>query len=306
MAQGARATQELRRAVGRALRGVREKGSFSLDDLARASREEGVNVSRSHLSRVENGEADLSLPRFLVLMRVLGEARDAVLDDLDARLAAGSAPLETLLSEARAFRSQNEHERSVERISAAFVSQPEALDEDDLGCWLRAEAALGRWRSAARVAQLRLSRRGLADEGVALMEGAVALLGSGQLRAALAFSRAALPHGEARARATEGAGLLALDRPAAALERADSTSLGSPLRLGEGLALIVASGCYRAIEKPRAAVHAAGCAVEMDLPEPARAEARLALARAEGALRRPRGTRSSSCPRWSTPTRGRT
>ncbi|HNX20504.1 MAG TPA: hypothetical protein PKG80_09580, partial [Acidobacteriota bacterium] len=75
---------ELRRAVGRALQQVRREGRLSLDDVEQASDAEGMRITRSHLSRVENGQADLALPRFLCLMRAVGEPPGAVVDGLAA------------------------------------------------------------------------------------------------------------------------------------------------------------------------------------------------------------------------------
>ena len=47
----ARRTDDLRLAVGAALRRLRNQGHFSLDDIQRGTSEHGVRVTRSHLSR---------------------------------------------------------------------------------------------------------------------------------------------------------------------------------------------------------------------------------------------------------------
>jgi len=80
----ARRTDDLRLAVGAALRRLRNQGHFSLDDIQRGTSEHGVRVTRSHLSRVETGQAELSLPRYLALVRVLGEPAGEVTESLAA------------------------------------------------------------------------------------------------------------------------------------------------------------------------------------------------------------------------------
>ncbi len=49
---------------------MRVRRRLSLDDVEQLTRETGVRVTRSHLSRVETGCADIAVPRLLCLLRV--------------------------------------------------------------------------------------------------------------------------------------------------------------------------------------------------------------------------------------------
>ncbi|MDQ7088451.1 MAG: helix-turn-helix transcriptional regulator [Acidobacteriota bacterium] len=169
--------QTLRSTLGRALRHIRLEGRLSLDDVERATRGEGVRVTRSHLSRVETGQADITLSRYLSLLRALGEgvgettARLAALLDEDLLEGAGgrvrwrqALAAGDLLGATRVLRAL--HARS----------QP-ALDRPSLRSWGRAEAALGRWNAACHVLRLALPSAPSRGDVLAL---ATAQIGGGQ------------------------------------------------------------------------------------------------------------------------------
>ncbi len=88
---------EIRGEIGRVLRELRQREQLSLDDVEQLTRVRGVRVTRSHLSRVETGQADIALSRFLSLASALGRAPSDAAEQVASALddeSAGREPLE--------------------------------------------------------------------------------------------------------------------------------------------------------------------------------------------------------------------
>ncbi|GAB4375674.1 MAG: hypothetical protein Kow0062_14980 [Acidobacteriota bacterium] len=277
---------DLRETVGRAIRTLREEMHLSLDDIERVTDQIGVRVTRSHLSRVENGQADLAVPRFLGLMHALGQPPMPVLETIDAAIRhRGADPVDLDEQAADAF-----HEHAWDRAAcawrAAFATSRGRLPHGaSLGAWVIAEASLGRWRQAMRVARLAVSRMAHADERV-LLRAAATALGGGETGTAHAFARAA-PDGGPWARLIELAALVAWKRPieaAARLAREETSLPEGPARTA---AMVLAAEAFRESGRHGAALRLAERATGRAEHEILRIEAQLAWARALVAVRRP-------------------
>ncbi len=144
--------ESLRIAFGQALRRLRQEGSFSLDDVQHATAAQGLPVTRSHLSRVETGTADLNLPRFLVLLRALGASPSAVTEGLsgllDGQQVSSDEPPDAAwnaLRDGDAARAAEMWRRGAHAITSHDLAT--------LGAWAHCEARLGRWHRADEVLQ---------------------------------------------------------------------------------------------------------------------------------------------------------
>lgn len=198
--------EELKRAVGMALRRLRNRGEFSLDDIQRGTTAEGMRVTRSHLSRVENGQAELSLPRFLALVRTLGEPPGEVAESLAALLdGADRSPEEQLLC-AREAMHLPDPARVAGVLRSVAARLPGEVPPPMLEVWARAEVALGRWTAAARALSMALAPASRPFVARPLLRLAVAHLGAG--RPGLALSLARTGTGEAATTAIEAAARL--------------------------------------------------------------------------------------------------
>lgn len=267
---------QLRRALGDTLRGLRQAGQFSLDEIQRQTAEVGVRVTRSHLSRVETGQAELTLPRFLALLRALGENGVPVLERLEALL----EPVESreeLLSRAVASRRRGDPHTAARLYRCLFAQEdPEGLAEHATA-WLGAEAGLGRWEAAERVLR-RLALPWGSNPAPLLLALAVAGLGRAHPSLALALAEGAAR--ERLAQAVAAACWLASGNPRRADELAGAADSGSP-------ATLVVAEARRQSGFARAAAQAALKAAEQARSGAERAEAWLVLARTQGDLRRP-------------------
>lgn len=273
--------ERLRAAVGRALKQVREDWQLSLDDIERASLSEGIRITRSHLSRVENGMADLALPRFLTLMRAVGETPARVVERLDALLDEDAGNAEAQRKDAAEALAKGDPTRAARRLRQLHA-QGVRLASATLLDWARAEAALGRWPAAAEV----LRRTLVPFHGSAsgrLLPLAVATLGSGELglvRPLVAGIASRLPD---LARAVDLAALLANGQ---AREAAAGCS-GFPEQAASPPELLVRAELFRRLGQVQAAVRTAERVLECEPSEALAVETRLALARAFGDHRRP-------------------
>lgn len=144
--------ESLRIAFGQALRRLRQEGSFSLDDVQHATASQGLAITRSHLSRVETGNADLNLPRFLVLLRALGASPSAVTEGLcgllDGQQLLSDPSVDTAWSALR--------DGDAARAAEVWRRGAHAIPTDDLatlGAWAHCETRLGRWHRADDVLQ---------------------------------------------------------------------------------------------------------------------------------------------------------
>lgn len=270
--------EELRNAVGHALRRVRESWKLSLDDVEQASGEHGVRITRSHLSRVENGQADLALPRFLALMRAVGEPASGMVESLDALLDPAHDDGDDLESRGRAALAAHDAATAARLLRRAARGSAVPLARAALFDWARAEAALGRWQAAAHAFRLALARD--ARPGPAtVLRLAVSALGSAQPGLALALVRGLDAPG----------GTGALVAAAARLESGDGdeappAEAAPPL---SWLGLILRSEARRRSGQPRAARTAAEQALAGARTGVVAIEAALAAARADGDMRRP-------------------
>lgn len=266
----ARANAKLREAVGRALRQLRLREGLSLDEVDTGTRGAGARVTRSHLSRVENGQADLSLARFLSLAQVLGTSpEDAIRPVTEAMLAAREGRPEPARPEPGL---PPDVEARRWRLVAGLA--PSSLTAADRFAWADAEARLGRWEDAARVLLDLLDEAPEDECRLALL--AVARAGAGRAALARALA-AALPR---RTAPLVGAVVaLAAGEPVAGLLLAAPT--GDPR--AEVLRGVVLAAHHLDRGRPGAAVRAAAGAAEAARPtgDPVlRAEASRALGRA--------------------------
>jgi transcriptional regulator with XRE-family HTH domain len=281
-----RQESSVRQAMGRTLRQLRERSQLSLDQVDQASGIYGARVTRSHLSRVENGQADLALPRFLTLMRTLGEPAGDVVHTLDALLDPGPRDGEEPGRIAEACWRAGDLAGATASWRRAFVLSGAALPEPTLERWAAAEAGLGRWGAAARVLQQRIAYGERILPHVAL-QLAVASLGNGRSGLAQVFAQATAETARAPSLlvmlATElcRGGAAAVAEPAA---RAADGAQDGHLRAG---ALMLAVEGFRDAGRPRAALRLAQRAVEQAPAGAAHHEAALALARVFEGLNRP-------------------
>ncbi len=241
------ANAKLREAVGRALRGLRLREGLSLDEVDLGSRRAGVRVTRSHLSRVENGQAELSLSRFLALAEVLGTSpEDALRPVCRALLASRDGCPEPPRPEPGL---SPHHEVRRWRLLAGVA--PGTLTRADRLAWADAETRVGRWDGAARVLLEVLD--GAPDDGdlLALLAIARAAAGRGAIARALV---AGLP---ARTAPLVGAVVaVTRGRPVAGILL--STPAADPG--GEALRGILLAGHHLGRGRPGAAVRAASAA----------------------------------------------
>lgn len=273
----ARRTDDLRLAVGAALRRLRNQGHFSLDDIQRGTSEHGVRVTRSHLSRVETGQAELSLPRYLALVRVLGEPAGEVTESLAALVDGAREPGDDPVALAMRIA---DPARAASLLRGAMARGAEALAEDALKRWADAEAALGRWAACERALSIALGPAA-PGEPRRLLRLAVAHLGAGRPGLAFALGRASRDSGAAGL-ALEAAALLEAGRHADAARALESALDGAP----DGLCLLLLAETRRRTGQPRAALHALHAVVRRETGEIQRAEARIAEARILADLRR--------------------
>ncbi len=276
----ARRTDDLRQAVGAALRRLRNQGHFSLDDIQHGTTEQGVRVTRSHLSRVETGQAELSLPRFLALVRVLGEPAGEVTESL-AALVDGAREPDAPEAERLALAMRlPDPARAALLFRGAVARGAGELTEEALARWADAEAALGRWAACERALSMALgpATRG---EPRRLLRLAVAHLGAGRPGLAFALGRASRD-GSAAGRALEAAALLEAGRAADAAAALEAGSDGK----AEGPLLLLLGEARRRGGQPRAALHALRAALQRGADEVTRAEALIVEARVLADLRR--------------------
>lgn len=280
-----RHSPELRQALGRALRALREQGQLSLDDVERSTREAGVRVTRSHLSRVENGQADLALPRFLGLMRAMGEPPAAIIERLDALLSDPRGTVESRLHAASRAAKAGDPVRAAREWRAAFSMPGTSFDAATWREWIFAEASSGHWRAAARIAHHALGEAHAPDPR-ALLRAAAALAGARLHVPAAAFARASVPHFSREARLVEAVALLAGDRLDEAATAIDSET-AHPRDEANGIALSIKAEILLALGQANSAHRTALRACEFVRTPAARVEAKVTLARTLTAIRRP-------------------
>jgi transcriptional regulator with XRE-family HTH domain len=220
---------ELRRRLGRVLRRMRDQGGATLDEVDRITGAAGVRVTRSHLSRVENGEAELSVSRFLALMGAFGKPVGLAAEEL-LSTQSGSREDENPVELARrsaAWLDTGDPAAACHRLRAAFAGRGVApADAGLLWLWSRAEARLGRWRAAFDATILRLA--GPRPHPGLLASAAAAALASGRTGLARALAElVAQAAGEAGA-LLGAACALADGEPSAALARLDGAVAARP------------------------------------------------------------------------------
>ena len=273
----ARRTDDLRLAVGAALRRLRNQGHFSLDDIQRGTAERGVRVTRSHLSRVETGQAELSLPRYLALVRVLGEPAGEVTESLAALVEGGaeaSGPDADLVGLAMRV---TDPVRAAALFRGAVARGAGELADEPLARWADAEAALGRWAACERALSIALGPAA-PGEPRRLLRLAAAHLGAGRPGLAFALGRASRGH-SAAGLALEAAALLEAGRAADAVHALEAGGT-------DGLCLLLLAEARRRGGQPRAALHALHAAIGRGPAGVDRAEIRIAEARVLADLRR--------------------
>ena len=136
--------------MGSALRELRLRQQLSLDDVEALTRDGGLRVTRSHLSRVETGSADLALPRFLCLMRALGEPPENVASRLDSLLDGDDVPSEPPASLARPLLQRGDPAAAARILRPSSGVNGTDDSRESARLLARCEVRLGRWRSSAR------------------------------------------------------------------------------------------------------------------------------------------------------------
>ncbi len=274
----------IRTNLGRALRRMRHRGHLSLDEIEHCTRLEGVPISRSHLSRVETGQADIALSRFLSLMVVIGCPVAHASEEL-LPLVSGAEE-----SQPRAIRSFSQLRRMNPGVAASQLRKTAfsgvKMHPSLLAIWGLTESALGRWKVAGRALTRCLPLTPSARSSACL---AVACLGQnlGGLSRLLvtAIERERLELGTL----LRGACLLSGGGNPELAARALS-GLGLSRMLtgdGRGLALGLAAEAYRRSRQVKAAVSTAENAVAEVEARIVKADLLRIHARCLGTLRRP-------------------
>lgn len=151
----ARSRERMRTVFGTALRQLRQAERLSLDDVQRATAAHGVTVSRSHLSRVETGSADLNLPRFLVLLRALGAPAGTTVESFDGLLDVESSNHDP--AAVRQIAEQRLHEGdaggAARALRAALAEHPDWASPALVALWVGAEVRCARFAAADAVLQ---------------------------------------------------------------------------------------------------------------------------------------------------------
>jgi transcriptional regulator with XRE-family HTH domain len=277
----------LRQRVGAALRSVRTKSCLSLDDVEKATGSIGARVTRSHLSRVENGLADIALPRFISLMRALGEAPALVLENLEPVVEAGQMPAGELLVAARRARRAGDLAAAASLWRRVSAIDRLLLDASELDTWAVTEMSLGRFRPAAAVAEHRLDALQRSTPRP-LVLAATTLVGAGRLASAQAYARAARAAGLDDAAIVECAALLAWGRAAEAAEACAERRVAGRDAPSEDAARVMAGAAYLACDRARAALRSVEPSTRPGVTTLLRAEALLVAAQAHGRLDRAR------------------
>lgn len=164
---------------GRYLRRVREGRRLSLDAVEEMSADYPERLTKSHLSRIETGQALPTFPRLFALSRIYGVPVTTLAERFELELQRGMTPIrvegrtdEEVTAEARARMDSGRYFDALLLISAMLDSRREAETDPErraravhwkLGltnCLVR----LGRYESAKNEAEQLLSERGLSDE----------------------------------------------------------------------------------------------------------------------------------------------
>ncbi|UCF68765.1 MAG: hypothetical protein JSV80_05610 [Acidobacteriota bacterium] len=275
----------LRIAVGQALRRMRLQGRLSLDEVERITRGGGVRVTRSHLSRVETGQADLAVPRFLCLMRALGEPSSAAIERLDALLEPEPPAADELRREIERQRRSGRADAVARLMRRVASAGSDVLDAPLLSTWAAAEAALGRWRAAERI--LRREIDDPAANGVCLLRLALASVASGIPSLGGALARGLQPRHGLLATAVEAASRRAAGDAARAAELSSETAQKADDAEVAALALVLTAEAYFGTGQRRCALAIARKALVLTRSPVARAEALLTIARCAGGVQRP-------------------
>ena len=126
---------------GKYLRDVREERRLSLDQVEEMSLTLSERVTKSHLSRIENGQATPSFPRLFTLSQIYGIPVSFIAERFELCLRAGTfpveatvQPLDALLEEARKLRRQGRHGEALVLYEAMLERQVEIAD-DEQGAW---------------------------------------------------------------------------------------------------------------------------------------------------------------------------
>ncbi len=256
--------QTLRSTLGRALREIRLAGRLSLDDVERATTSHGPRVTRSHLSRVETGQADITLSRYLSLLRALGEGAGrttahlaALLDEDLLEGAEGSARWRRALASGDLL-------LATRVLRALHARNQPPLDRATLRTWGEAEAGLGRWHAAAHVLRLALPSSPARRDVLAL---ATAQIGAEQTAVACLLAMGLRQ--DRLSRLLESVSRLASGRRREALEIAESICEQGEKGLPDdltALATVVRAESFRRQQRHRAAFTLARRAVELASP----------------------------------------
>ncbi|RMG48176.1 MAG: hypothetical protein D6718_02500 [Acidobacteria bacterium] len=279
----------VRIAIGDLLRRMRREERLSLDEVERLTRAVGVRVTRSHLSRVETGQADLALPRFLALMRALGRPRGGAAEAVDALLAAvGIVPAPGGEPDPAPEAAADGEPDPAAVAGALRVEAARGLIGRRGASLARrlaaAEAALGRWRAAERALERALDLAPDSSAPVLFLQLAVAAAARGRPLYSAVIAEGAARMLPVTARLVRAQAEIAAGRPLAAVESLYGARLPEEAHL---LADTLAAEGYLAAGHPRTAWRIASRDPAAEADPAARAEFLLARARCARGIRRP-------------------
>ena len=126
---------------GRYLRGIREQRRLSLDAVEEMSLELPGRVTKSHLSRIENGQAIPTFPRMFTLSRIYGVPVSHLAERFELCIrfgmfppAAVAKPIAEALAQARRLRIAGRHTEAL-LFYESLLERREEISEDERAGW---------------------------------------------------------------------------------------------------------------------------------------------------------------------------
>jgi transcriptional regulator with XRE-family HTH domain len=122
------APQTDQRVFGRYLRRIREERRLSLDAVEEMSFGYPERITKSHLSRIENGQATPSFPRMFALSQIYGVPISRLAEQFETELHRGMVPDEVRARSPRELLAEIERNRLAGRYREALCLAQAALD----------------------------------------------------------------------------------------------------------------------------------------------------------------------------------
>lgn len=224
--------KDARARLGQELRRMRAESGATLDEAERITRMQGMRVTRSHLSRVENGQADLSVLRFLSLMGAFGKPVGSAAEELLAPVHGAIEDPSELARRASSLLREHSPDLAANLLRAALSPLETPLSPELPLLWGWAEARLGRWRAAFRILVPRIVGR--RPDPALLSTSCVAALATGRGGIARSFAWAVRHDQPAFGCLLEAALALADGDPGRCLSRLDDVAAAPSRRADRG------------------------------------------------------------------------